>query len=718
MSFGAAEMGSITESLAGSTHRSAWLWEFLREELASYPGRVSLVVRMVTASTLVMIIGMTFRIPHIAYAALFALILSRESVAETAKAAGDLVVGVMLGAAYVIAGAMLVLGNPMLRFLWVGATLFLAFYTLSALSNYTAAARFAYLIVITISLWDGNDSAESKVENTLWAVGAIMLGSVVTLLMELVFASFKRIDDLTEGIMDRLVTVRDLLDAYANGQEVPAATSSALMRLATVGTSRLRGILQRSGGDAHRRQQMGALVALVGRLVDIAANLSEFSGRVADDDRDRARYAARNVDEIRVTLTSGAIPRVINTPVEGDALPCLPLLREIEKTVSLIHDVFTSATYANTSSQSSPSDGGQPVLVSGALSNPEYVKFALTGCLASGLCYVTYNALFWPGISTAITTCFLTALTTVGASHQKQFLRFTGAIIGGLFIGIGTQVFILPGIDSIGGFAVLYIAVAGLSSWILTCSPRLSYLGVQIAAAFCLMNLQEFKFQASLAVARDRVVGILLGLLMMWLAFDWLWNAPAGVEMKKTFVAAIRSLAQLAREPVSSDQSAAIDRSYALRDRINGQFDNVRSLADSVLFEFGSSRQQDLALRGRIREWQPQLRALFIMRIASLKYRLQLPGFELPERILTELRKYDDRSATLLDDMAGWIEGTARPGSISMNSFQELEMSIESHDPGPPLANVLSFATLLRGIDRVTLSMAEEIARNPATPSG
>ena len=145
-------MGSVAHSLAGSTPRSAWLWQFLKEEMAPYPGRVSLVARMATASTLVVIIGMTFRIPYLAYSALFALILSRESVAETAKAARDLVVGVMLGGAYVIVGAMLVLGNPMLRFLWVGVTLFLAFYILSALSNHTSAARFAYLSVITISL--------------------------------------------------------------------------------------------------------------------------------------------------------------------------------------------------------------------------------------------------------------------------------------------------------------------------------------------------------------------------------------------------------------------------------------------------------------------------------------------------------------------------------------------------------------------------------------
>jgi len=51
-----------------------------------------------------------------------------------------------------------------------------------------------------------------------------------------------------------------------------------------------------------------------------------------------------------------------------------------------------------------------------------------------------------------VTTCVLTALTTIGASHQKQILRIAGALIGGFGIGMGAQVFILPYIDSIAGF--------------------------------------------------------------------------------------------------------------------------------------------------------------------------------------------------------------------------------------------------------------------------
>src|SRR5262249_47996415 len=155
------------------------------------------------------------------------------------------------------------------------------------------------------------------------------------------------------------------------------------------------------------------------------------------------------------------------------------------------------------------------IFVADAFVNADHVRFALKGCLAATAAYVIYNWLDWPGISTAVTTCLLTALSTIGASRQKQILRIAGAVAGGFILGMGSQIFILPYVDSVFGFIILLIAVTALSSWFLTSSPRLSYFGVQVALAFYLINLQEFKIQISLTVARDRVVGVLLGLFVM-----------------------------------------------------------------------------------------------------------------------------------------------------------------------------------------------------------
>jgi len=270
---------------------------------------------------------------------------------------------------------------------------------------------------------------------------------------------------------------------------------------------------------------------------------------------------------------------------------------------------------------------------------------------------VIYNAIAWPGISTAVTTCLLTALSTIGSSRQKQLLRITGAAVGGFLVGMGSQIFILPYLDSIAGFVVLFVAVTALSSWFMTSSPRLSYFGIQVALAFFLVNVSEFKMQTSLAAARDRVVGILLGLFIMWLVFDQLWGAPAAIEMRRTFISNLRLLAHLAREPLSPDRKTAIARSLALGETINANLDKVRALADGVLFEFGPSREQDLAVRDRIRQWQPTLRMLFITRIVLWRYRAGLPGFDLPEAMQPAQQEFDNRLATALDGLADRMDG-------------------------------------------------------------
>jgi len=105
---------------------------------------------------------------------------------------------------------------------------------------------------------------------------------------------------------------------------------------------------------------------------------------------------------------------------------------------------------------------------------------------------------------------------------------------------------------------------------------------LQVALAFYLINLQKFAMETSLSIARDRIVGILLGLFMMWLVFDQLWGARAAVEMKRTFISNLRLLAEVAREPLSKELKVASQRGYALRETINANFDNVRSLADAV----------------------------------------------------------------------------------------------------------------------------------------
>ena len=81
-------MAALAQSAPKSPRSLDWFWEFLRQELAPYPGRFETVVRMVIAATLVMIVCVTFRIPYAFEGAIYTFIISRESPRATLQSAG------------------------------------------------------------------------------------------------------------------------------------------------------------------------------------------------------------------------------------------------------------------------------------------------------------------------------------------------------------------------------------------------------------------------------------------------------------------------------------------------------------------------------------------------------------------------------------------------------------------------------------------------------
>ena len=468
-------MSAVAQPVPASTGSLDWFWQFLKDELAPYKGRTELVMRIVFASTLMMVISMTFRLPYGAYGAIFALTLSRESLESTASAARNIVIGFALAGAYVVFGLMVALADPALRFVWIVGGFLAGFWALSALASYAASARFGYLIAITVTLWDRHISTNAKVESALWAMGVIILASLITLLAETVFAKFREPNELRDAMADRLEAVEELLRCLATGQDTHKSRTT-VARLAMNGASRMRQALRRSRFNAQRVTEMGAVVALTGRLVDLAANLPQLISQLPETDRERIGNLEQQVRLIRQCVMRGAKPPSAQDAAVG-APSRLPLLGEMERTVSLIHLAYTNSESLSMFALE-PAIGTRPAkkLLTGALLDPEHIRFALRGCLAATSCYLIFNALFWPEISTSVTTCFLTALTTVGASRQKQALRFAGAVIGGVIFGFGAQVFILPSIDSIAGFTALFVVVIGASAWITTSSPRLSYL--------------------------------------------------------------------------------------------------------------------------------------------------------------------------------------------------------------------------------------------------
>jgi multidrug resistance protein MdtO len=705
-------MATIAQRVPAPPRPLTWFREFLRAELAPYPGRTATVARMVIAATLVMIICMTFRLSYAFQGAIYVLLISRENPRATLQSAGTIVLFTGIGAVYLLISVSIVIGAPMLHLVWIIWSLFLAFFALSTIRNYIAAVVFAIVISVAVPLWDRHVPAHVSVEDTLRLALATLVGIVVSAAVELAFERRRPGDEIVLPLVHRLAAVEGLVARYMEGQAADQATVDKITRYAMLGTASLRPLLRRSDYSRQYQFQMGGLTVLVGWLVDIAATAPELGARPSSNDQKQLRDLTAAIASIRSDLLNRRIPAPIHFNPDGKTTSDLPLLGEMEKIVELIPQAFTGTLDVNEYAPHPKDTPRSNLLVPDAFANPEHLKFALRGCLAASLCYIFYSSINWPAISTAVQTCLLTALTTIGGSRQKQVLRFTGAIVGGFLFGMGSQVFILPHIDSIAGFTVLFILVTAFSSWFLTSSPRLSYFGLQVALAFYLINLQEFAFQTSLLVARDRVIGILVGLLVMWLAFDQLGGAPAAVEMKRAFISNLRLLAQLVREPLPGQEK--VSDVYPLREMINAKFGNVRGLGDGVLFEFGPSRRRDLALRDRIRHWQAQLRIVFVTRNALLKYRFQLPGFELPQAVRLAQVEFDNQLAEVLDGMANRMAG--RGSEVRENledSFKRLEQTTltccSELPKEAPAAQLAAFLPLSRRIESLTSALDREI---------
>jgi multidrug resistance protein MdtO len=600
---------------------SEWFPDFLKKELAPYPGRAALVVRMVIAATLTMILIVTFRIPGGVVGALTAFLFSRENLVSTARSAIFMIAAFAIGALFIPIGASLLASTPETHFLWIGCSLFLVFFLLRCLINYGMATGLALVVSNVVGIWYLPGPAEQNVEQTLWLVAATLIGALVTLCVEVVFYALQGRDDLIGGVDTRLELIEDLMASYADGRRVSPAMQAQLAQFAIVGAGALRRHVARSNYTQLYRARMSTLVSLVGRSIDFAAALSDAYPSLPEGFEGRAARINRSIADIRSCLHTHGQP--CEPVLESTPSPDTPLLSEIESMVSLMPSIFSSENAPDPTLEplEEPPDTTR-IFIPDAFSNPEHLRYVLGGTLAAMLCYVFYVSLDWPNLSTSVTTCVLTALTTIGSSRQKQILRVAGFVLGGVIAGLGAQIFVLPFIDSIGGFTLLFAAMTAVAAWIGTASSRLSYAGVQFAFAFYLIHLSEFSIQTNLAVARDRVLGVLLGITMMWLVFERFFPRSAADEMVRIFVVNLRALADLLSSSARADHRASILKIRRLREEIYRHFGEVNAQSDAVPFETGLQRAGDMAARDRIRRWQASLRSFYLLEAPLLQFRI------------------------------------------------------------------------------------------------
>jgi multidrug resistance protein MdtO len=649
-------MATSVISLPHAARFTTWFGKFLRQELAPYPGRGAIVARMVIAATISAVLVVTFRIPNAAVGVLIAFILTRENVVSTALSAFTLVLAFAAGGLFVPIGSRFFASVPEMHFIWEGISLFGIFFLVRTLSNFAFATGLSLVATAALSIWYLPGPPSRNVELTLWLVAAALVGSIVTLAVEIVFHALSRSDEIVDGVNARLEQIETMLHALGSGEAISQENTQKLTQYAVVGMGTLRRSLARRSVEPHYRARMSAMVSLVGRAIDFAAALSTVGSPLPPAEQPIAANIAHEVAGLRQALATKVSP-VVPEPMQPSNATT-PLLVGLDMVFSVLPSVFASDSSIDPRLEVLESPiSSHRIFVEDAFTNHEHLRFALSGTFAAMVCYVLYVSLAWPGISTAVTTCVLTALSNIGTSRQRQVLRIGGAVLGGFVLGMGSQIFILPSLDTVGGFAVLIASGSAIAAWISTSSPRLSYAGLQTAFAFYLINLSEFTIQTSLSIARDRVIGVLLGISMMWLVFEKLHHPdPAADEMVRIFVSNLRQMAELVRITNTGVDATTIVKIRRQRDLIYRQFGDVNAQADAVPFETGPSRAMHMAARDRIRRWQTALRTFYLLETPLIQFRIFGDPHQ-RERPFAHLQdQFRERCASAMDQMATSLE--------------------------------------------------------------
>jgi uncharacterized membrane protein YgaE (UPF0421/DUF939 family) len=172
--------------------------------------------------------------------------------------------------------------------------------------------------------------------------------------------------------------------------------------------------------------------------------------------------------------------------------------------------------------------------------------WAFKVALSTTLALLLVQSLNWPGINTAMMTCILVADNSLGADYRKSMMRILGASIGGVFAYFYILV-LMPATSTIAGFLVAISPFLWVSSWIAAGTPRVSYIGMQIGFAFALSALNSPGPIIDLVLARDRILGILIGIIISGALNFLLWPQRSETISSRRLTGLLRNLANTMR---------------------------------------------------------------------------------------------------------------------------------------------------------------------------
>lgn len=657
------------------------LLSIVRDELRPYPGRLDLSLRIALVCVLVTVTAMALEVPEAALSCYLVFFASRADAGSGILTAAGVLIGATAGIGLGILCLMVVADSPMLRLGLVAVFTFGGMYLAQASKAGPPVGTVAMVFAFVMTLYDIVPIAELLVRALAWMWVVVFFPMIYLIALNIV-AGRSPAKLLRQEVAERLETAADLVES--GNQDVQRRAGR---------------LLAAGNGELAKYRLFARILSLMNKREAMRA------GELAD-----ASYAL-------LTLT---LARVINGEGFGPGTHAIELLRQLANDIRarrLRDTTVTDLPQANDlemrrltdriaqiqtrayEPQPLPSEESEGFFAPDAFTNPVYTQFALKALLAVMITYITYTALDWFEIHTAMITCFMVALGSTGETMHKLTLRIAGCLIGGA-MGIGSIILFVPHMTDIGHLALLVGGASFIAAWVSVGSERISYMGWQIALCFFLVTLHGFGPSLDMDVARDRIIGIIFGNVVVSVVFSTIWPVSVGAGVRKQLATGISALADLmARRggKVTAYAGLAGGLSKAMRQVEMQRFEPKRIRRS----EIQADTAEDIA---------DEIEAIATP-IILLRERDDSadPLYRLPKPVRSATRNFEDTVAAWLRDRSADLQnrhwaGTASPIRTALRRIESTMRRAERGDTG-------GFPRKLRAELATRLALYEEIAQ-------
>ncbi len=523
------------------------LWHLL----AMRPGRLEYALRLGVIAALTCLVAEIYQTPDIALTIYIAFFLNQKN--RTASLIQNIafvvLVSIVIGLVIVVAN--FVLDDPMERVASMALISFFCLFLGSASKLRPIGGTLALVMAYALDLLGNVPVGELATRGLLYAWLFVGIPAGVSIVVNLFFAPSPR------HVAEQDIALRLRLAArrLRDGDHKPARQFMEILRegCAPLLTLLRLAHLEHSATGPH-------LAALKQAAVSSAAILSAVDLAV------RHRFVlpaaltqplAHRLEAAAAALERGQVPApvTLDIPLHGASSEALAAVEEIAATLA---QFGVPQALETEPAEAKPK---APFFLPDAFSNPDHVRYALKTTSAAMFCYLFYSLVGWSGIHTCFITCYIVSLTTAGESVEKLTLRILGCLLGAA-AGFAVILFVLPQLTSIGALLAVVFAGVVAGGYVAAGSPRISYAGFQIAFAFLMCVVQGPAPAFDFVVARDRVIGILIGNAVSYLVFANLWPVSIGRRIDPAITGLLARLAALARR--RSDRIAAAELQAAI----------------------------------------------------------------------------------------------------------------------------------------------------------